>query len=339
MKPNYKAWQITPVNLSSMTNKERLCHLIGYAAIAPSAHNSQPWKFKINDTTQTIFVSIESSRTLPVSDKKLRQAYLSIGAAIQNIVLAANAHKAECKVKLQTKKQPVAKIHIKWPKAWKTPNNSQLNLLTSRQCNHSKYRKNFIDIQALLPTNHLEIDGASIHLISDKRSKQKVGQAANQAVKKLMTKQFRQELSEWVHPNWTNQYTGMPAAIQGIPGPVSAVAKTLIKNLPIQVSQAKKDQKNLSNAPILALICTDEDDIAHWIQAGRTLQNLLLHVTNKNLDATVLGASIEYTSSRATLQNTFGTSELPVALVRIGQATKSMPRAPRLSTKSVINNR
>lgn len=140
----------------------------------------------------------------------------------------------------------------------------------------------------------------------------------------------------WVHPNWTSQYTGMPAAIQGIPGPVSIVAKTLIKNLPIQISQAKKDQKNLSNAPILALICTDEDDILHWIQAGRTLQNLLLHVSHNQLDATVLGASIEYPPSREILQNAFGTSELPVALVRIGKAKKQMPRAPRLLSSNVL---
>jgi hypothetical protein len=98
----------------------------------------------------------------------MRQAYLSIGAAIQNIALAADAYKIEYRIKLQTKKQPIAKISVKWP------NKKQLCQLTSRQCNHSNYHKRSIAINKLLPAKQLEIDGASIHLITDKNLNKKL---------------------------------------------------------------------------------------------------------------------------------------------------------------------
>lgn len=335
MKPNYKAWRITPVDLATKTNKQRLDHLLGYAIIAPSAHNAQPWKFKTNADKQNICVFLDQNRTLPISDQTQRQAYTSVGAAIQNIIIAAEAYGAKCQLKLTANKQLVATIYIIWPKNWPNPNKKQLELITERQCNHSAYQKHHIDPRILGSPKQLECDGSSLHLTANPEVKQKVGQAAHLAVKNLMTKPFRRELAAWVHPNWTNKYIGMPAAIQGIPGPISAVAKTLIKNLPIQLSQAKKDQKNLTNAPILALVCVTDDDKLHWIQAGRTLQNLLLRVTKTNLNATILGASIEYPQSRGMLQNIFGTSEHAVALVRIGRATKPMPRAPRLPVEHV----
>lgn len=337
MKPNYKAWQITPVDLAAKTNKQRLDHLLSYATIAPSAHNVQPWKFKTSADKQNICVFLDQNRTLPVSDQTQRQAYLGIGAAIQNIIIASEAYGAKCQLKLTANKQSVATISVIWPKNWPNPNKKQLELLTTRQCNHSAYQKHSINPRILGSPKQLECDGSSIHLIADPEVKQKVGQAARLAVQNLMTKPFRHEMSTWIHPNWTNKYTGIPAAILGIPGPISAVAKTLIKNLPIQLAQAKKDQKNLTNAPILALVCVADDDKLHWIQAGRTLQNLLLRVTTIKLNATVLDASIEYPQSRGMLQNIFGTSEHPVALVRIGLATKPMPRAPRLPVERIVD--
>ncbi len=58
------------------------------AILAPSTHNSQPWKFRIDDSI--LYVSIDETRLLPEADVLRRDAYISLGCAIENFVLTAN---------------------------------------------------------------------------------------------------------------------------------------------------------------------------------------------------------------------------------------------------------
>ena len=56
---------------------------------APSAHNTQPWLFRVRDNS--IDVLFDESRHLGVSDPTKRQAYVSLGCTIMNGVVAAAA--------------------------------------------------------------------------------------------------------------------------------------------------------------------------------------------------------------------------------------------------------
>lgn len=55
--------------------------------MAPSAHNTQPWKFKIQGNSIEIFVDKKSH--LSVSDPSERELYLSIGTLFTNLKVAA----------------------------------------------------------------------------------------------------------------------------------------------------------------------------------------------------------------------------------------------------------
>ncbi len=89
MKDNYKAWEINIDDFYKITDeKEKLKFLLNFAVLAPSSHNSQPWNFKIENNKIEVFLSEE--RRLKYSDKNDRQAYISIGCAIENINIAAD---------------------------------------------------------------------------------------------------------------------------------------------------------------------------------------------------------------------------------------------------------
>ncbi|GAB3830988.1 hypothetical protein [Dactylosporangium cerinum] len=59
---------------------------VGEAVLAPSIHNSQPWRFR--RTVHGIEVHVDQDRVLPVCDPDGRAARVSCGAAATNLALA-----------------------------------------------------------------------------------------------------------------------------------------------------------------------------------------------------------------------------------------------------------
>ncbi|MEK6883506.1 MAG: nitroreductase, partial [Nanoarchaeota archaeon] len=61
--------------------------LLNYAILAPSTHNSQPWLFKIKKSECQMYY--DPRLVLPEADPKTRDLHISIGCAVENLILAA----------------------------------------------------------------------------------------------------------------------------------------------------------------------------------------------------------------------------------------------------------
>ncbi len=65
-----------------------LGHILHYASLAPSGHNSQPWYVRLIDD-QKMIIGVDPERRLPAVDPNNREAMLSLGAFLENLSLAA----------------------------------------------------------------------------------------------------------------------------------------------------------------------------------------------------------------------------------------------------------
>ena len=74
----------------SATIEQQLRHLLRYAILAPSTRNTQPWRFAVQTNTVGLFADLE--RRQPVSDPDRRELYISLGCALENLLLAAEQH-------------------------------------------------------------------------------------------------------------------------------------------------------------------------------------------------------------------------------------------------------
>jgi nitroreductase len=85
---NITPWEISETDFpSGESTEEKIRFLLGYAILAPSSHNSQPWKFLIQDDTVLIFT--DNNQWLKVADADQREMHISVGCALENLLIAA----------------------------------------------------------------------------------------------------------------------------------------------------------------------------------------------------------------------------------------------------------
>jgi nitroreductase len=80
--PAYRYWDKRSPGGLALENYLVLC-----GALAPSAHNTQPWKFRVRE--QAIDVYVDFQRSLGQADTAHRMKLLSVGCALENIRIAA----------------------------------------------------------------------------------------------------------------------------------------------------------------------------------------------------------------------------------------------------------
>jgi hypothetical protein len=72
--------------------------LVSAAILAANAHNTQPWLFRVGESRVDLFAQRE--RNIGTIDPLLREMYISLGCALENLLLAARANGYEYRVAL-----------------------------------------------------------------------------------------------------------------------------------------------------------------------------------------------------------------------------------------------
>ncbi|MFV0291643.1 MAG: hypothetical protein ACK5IJ_12220, partial [Mangrovibacterium sp.] len=76
------------IMLIPFTASAQMKEIMRYGSLAPSSHNAQMWRVTPLDNS-SFEVSLEAERLLPMVDPQHREAWISIGAFVENCVLAA----------------------------------------------------------------------------------------------------------------------------------------------------------------------------------------------------------------------------------------------------------
>jgi hypothetical protein len=81
-------WEVSEDDFPRASPLEaQLGFLLRYAILAPSLRNTQPWAFSVQGNRVHLFADFR--KTQPVADPDRRELYLSIGCALENLLVAA----------------------------------------------------------------------------------------------------------------------------------------------------------------------------------------------------------------------------------------------------------
>lgn len=321
---------------------KRIFRVIPSAILAPSAHNTQPWKFRVAGDHLDIFVDWD--RHLHVSDPDHRQLYVSLGCAIANALVAGRNWDLSGTVAYfphgEGKGLPTARLTFRdsyQSQAEQKRTHALFAAIADRRTDRSLY-----DSQPLTPAEKTELPAAAdphVMLVEDRAVITRIAELTEQGTEHTLSrKDFKVELSHWVRNNWTRQSDGMPGYAMGMPAPVSLLSRLMVRLAPIHKQEAPKTRQQLESASAVAVITSAEDTPAHWMEAGRVLERLWLETAAAGLAVMPQVAAIEAGEDiRRQLQEVIGTSQLPQSILRIGHSTAGALRAtPRRSVEDCV---
>jgi hypothetical protein len=325
---------------SDGTLEERIRFLIGYATLAPSGHNTQPWLFATGPDWVDILA--DRTRALPVVDPQDRELTISCGAAVGAFEAAARRFSLQTTVATSPDSDfsdHLARITVA---DGAQPDDSEIalfNAIKSRRTDRNAY---FIEeLPAdLMPRcrDIVESVGASVQFFEGGASVEKIaGLVAEGDRVQFDDPSFRRELASWVHSSRLGSRDGMSGTGFGMPDILAPAARFVIRTFDLGTNVAPADAKKiLDGSPALALLASNSDTVDDWLNIGRALAKMLLKITSVGYSASYLNQPIEVAALRLKLAEASGVARYPQVLLRVGRSADSPAPSARRKVSDVI---
>jgi len=343
----YALYTYTPwLNYENQANQDRkafekganisvqMRELVRYATLAPNGHNTQPWKFAIKENV--IEIHPDFTRHLPAVDPNERELWISLGCALENLIVSARAIGYEPEV---TYPATADFIHIGL-----TTNTSQggamFDAIPLRQNTRSEY-----DGQPIKSTDLDEVQtvalepGIALHFVTAPADIEKVLEYVNQGnLIQYADQAFVDELIHWLRFNKKEALSsldGLYSLCSGNPEVPGWLGKMVVAGTKPQ-GQAAADAKKLRSSPGAVVVASESEDKTAWVRTGQVYERLALKMTSLNIKSAFLNQPIEVSEVRSQFQNAMGLgTALPQLLVRFGYAD-AMPRSVRRAVEQVL---
>ena len=275
-----------------MNMPDVLRDILTLAVHAPSGDNSQPWKFKIDGASITLFNVPEGDQTL--YNHRQRGSYVSHGAVIENICIAAAQMGLISEVFLfPNERDATARIVFTQGIIKEQP---LLSSITKRVTNRKPYTKKIIshfDINQL--KDEATYGGFELRVVEEREELERLADTLSLNERLLME---HKELHDFLFGmiRWTEkeelQKPGLHVRTMEFPAPVRFQLRYILKYWPavqalnrIGFSKAiAKQSAGLykTSSAFGAIIIKDNSD-ASYIEGGRALQRVWLKATSLGL--------------------------------------------------------
>jgi len=316
--------------------------LIKAATQAPSGHNSQPWWFETSD--HSIVISPNLDRALPAVDSQHRELFISLGCALENLCTKAT----ELHYQPQVSFSDEGVITVDLQKSDTVIPDPLATVIEKRQTNRSEYEDKNIDpvlLQSLMDRLYKEVPETKgqVKLYAFAKNTPPF-ETLTQAVLQGNTMQmgdpaFKSELLSWIRFNKKHSestHDGLSYAVLGAPNLPRWVTEPIVKASLKAKTQNKTDLKKIQSSSHMVLLTTEKNDIATWIQTGRTLERFLLLLTQAGIAHAYLNQPCEVPEVNASLREKLTENNVyPQILLRIGYA-KPVAYSKRKDIKEVI---
>lgn len=316
--------------------------LIKAATQAPSGHNSQPWWFEASD--HSIVISPNLDRALPAVDSQHRELFISLGCALENLCTKAT----ELHYQPQVSFSDEGVITVDLQKSDTVIPDPLATVIEKRQTNRSEYEDKNIDpvlLQSLMDRLYKEVPETKgqVKLYAFAKNTPPF-ETLTQAVLQGNTMQmgdpaFKSELLSWIRFNKKHSestHDGLSYAVLGAPNLPRWVTEPIVKASLKAKTQNKTDLKKIQSSSHMVLLTTEKNDIATWIQTGRTLERFLLLLTQAGIAHAYLNQPCEVPEVNASLREKLTENNVyPQILLRIGYA-KPVAYSKRKDIKEVI---
>jgi ribosomal protein L7Ae-like RNA K-turn-binding protein len=316
-----------PINSSS---EEKLTFLLNYAILAPSNYNSQPWLFNISDGE--IQVLADKSAWLKVADADRREQYISLGCALENLIIAAEHFGYNCSVSyLPGPERLVATVSLTANSSSLLDSDSRLfYAITSRQTNRNPYETKTISETDLETIKSLCSDpDVGVFIADDPAVKKSFLDLVVEADGILYSNvNYKSELGRW-----------LGLGVMGPTGLQAKIAQMEVVFLDVGPEQTKKDALLINSTPYIGFISTANNDSISSVKAGRILERFWLGATALGISLHPMSQALEVAETKENLTGLLpGSSEMRQVqqAFRLGYAESATEHSTRRPLQEVL---
>ncbi|MBN1651178.1 MAG: nitroreductase [Bacteroidales bacterium] len=312
--------------------------IIEYAIKAPSGHNTQPWKFE--NTEEGIVIHPDFSRSLPIVDKENYELYISLGCALENLLIAASHKDYQYTVQYPDNAPSCIKVKLTKSETNETIKRPLLDYIATRQVTKSKYNDRSITAEDLKKlTSCFSVDGVSVLLLDGKERFEKIIPYIIEANSlQFKNKKFISELVNWIRfskREAEKTRDGIWSATMAMPGLGKFVGSLIMKNFVTAKSEAKRLTDLLEHTRGIAVFITDNNNAITWVKTGQAFQQFGLTATMLGISHAHLNMPCEELAVREEMAKELNIeAKHPLLLIRYGYADK-MPYSFRRTIDEV----
>ena len=302
--------------------------LLESAVLAPSMHNTQPWRFALG--THSVRVYRDLDRWLRADDPTRSALYVSLGAVVLNLRVAAAELGYLARVSLLPDPDDpdcVARVTLAGGLGVDAELASLFPYLRRRRTNRRPFADRWVPERALHDlVRAAQADGTHLHMVRDPSVVRRLlGLAAEGTLTERHQLTRLLDRARWV---------GGPRSRDGVPssalGPRPHEAEPLVRDLAVRSADQDRPRARFERYRVLAVLSTERDDPLGWLRAGEALQRVLLTASRWGLSASFLNQALDDDRLPELVPGGAEGAAYPQMVMRLGYGapTDPTPRRP-----------
>lgn len=303
--------------------------LVAKAVMAPSGHNTQPWRFSLRSDGM-IVVAPDFSVQLPSVDPYNRELFISVGCAIENIAIYADSlgyatavvvDDVNCLVRLEKLSTPLP--------------SDLADAIESRQTNRSAYNGNIVPEHVI---DELAACGAKLYA-NGTPEYTLIGDFVELGNKIQMSNPcYKDELKKWLRFNKHHAEEcrdGLSYDSFGAPNMPRVLTEAIMKLMLNSTMQNRSDRKRIESSSHFAVF-QSKNTIESWVRLGMKLQRFLLTAESHGVACAYMNQPCEVKGLAEAMKDALELDKFPQIIVRIGYADRAS-HSLRRATGSFID--
>jgi hypothetical protein len=312
-----------------------LRELVRCATLAPSSHNTQCWKFGLQEQAITILPDL--SRRCPAVDPDDHHLFVSLGCAAENLVQAALAHGLKAEPGFDAGRDAL-RVSLQATAASRSP---LFEAIPQRQSTRSEYDGKPLSTDDLrLLERAAAGNGVQLFLLTEKAALESTLEFVVQAnTAQMKDKAFVDELKTWIRFSSNDAVRlgdGLYAASSGHPTLPSWLGPMIFDFVFTAQRENDKYARHLRSSAGVAVFVGPSNDKAGWIEAGRAYERFALQATALGVRTAHLNQPLEVASVLPQFASSVGVAgKRPDLVVRFGRGP-TLPPSMRRPLQAVL---